>query len=63
MTDLHILMDPVSATKRFFKFFVCWHFLYQSDGQIGSTKTQFKNIKFGMLVNCHNFFVIHKKKS
>ena len=53
--DLHILLDPVtdfdSAPKRGLKMIV-WHFLKPKvGGLIGSTKTQFKNLKFGMVVN------------
>ena len=37
--------------KKGFEKIICWNFL------IGSTKTQLKNIKFGMVVNWHNFFL------
>ena len=49
MTDLHILLDPVTdlwkcPQKGVKKIFLATF----------NTKTQFKNLKFGMVVNWHN---------
>ena len=56
MTGLHILSDPVTyfwkCPKKGVKNVFDGIFL---GGLIGSTKTQFKNLKFGMVVNWHFF--------
>ena len=53
MMDLHMLSDPVTDfwkwPKKGFQIFFL-HFL------IGSTKTQFKSLEFGMVVNWHKYF-------
>ena len=54
--DLHILLDPVinswKCPKRGFKNMIfLLTFLPKGGGLIRSTKTQLKNLKFGMVVN------------
>ena len=56
MTDLHILSDPVTdfwkCPKRGFNFFLL-AFFTKVGSLIGSTKTQLKKFKFGMVFNWH----------
>ena len=63
--DLHILSDPVSCfrkcTKKGFKNDLL-AFKKNSGGLIGSTKTLFKNLKFGMVVNWQKQKILNSKK-
>ena len=57
MTNLHILLDTVTdfwkCSKKGFKFLLLLTFLSKVGSLIGSNKTQFKNLQFGMVVNWH----------
>ena len=61
--DLHIFSDPVTdfwkcPKKGFKKYFFCIFFFTKEGGLIGSMKTQFKHLKFGMVVNWQNYFLV-----
>ena len=62
MTDLHILMDPVSATKRFFFYFLFVGIFYTKVMvKLDPLKLNLKILNLACWSIATIFFVIHKK--
>ena len=63
MTDMHILLNPITNVWKWPKFFfnlflLLLTFLTKVEGLIGYTRTQIKNLKFGMVVYWTKYFFV-----